>query len=105
MPLSARLRFILTLILMKRILFFLLLLGLTTGLRAQWEERIYQPSIHSVKLFKAGDIYSYPVLQLNGADQLELHFDDMDGDIKNFYFSFILCNADWTQSREQPDGI
>ncbi len=98
MPLSARLRFILTLILMKRILFFLLLLILTTGLRAQWEERIYQPSIHSVKLFKAGDIYSYPVLQLNGADQLELHFDDMDGDIKNFYFSFILCNADWTQS-------
>ncbi len=27
---------------------------------------------------------------------MELHFDDLDGDVKNYYYSFVLCNEDWT---------
>jgi len=90
---------------MKNILTsFFLLLGFTT--LAQPGDRVYKSSIHSPKLFKAGDIYSYPMLTLNGGDQLELHFDDLDGDIKNFYFTFQLCNADWSPANLQsPDYI
>ncbi|MBN8673897.1 MAG: DUF5103 domain-containing protein [Chitinophagales bacterium] len=82
---------------MKRIILLLLLCkGITAA--AQLADHIYQPNIHSVKLFKYGDIYSYPVMNLNSGEQFELHFDDLDADVKNYYFSFQLCNADWTPS-------
>jgi len=54
--------------------------------------------IRTIKLYKTGDQTSFPVLGLNSSDQLELHFDDMDGGVKNYYYSFQLCNADWTPS-------
>lgn len=68
---------------------------------AQIPDHVYAPNIHSVKLFLSGDIYSYPVLSLNGSDQMELHFDDLDADVKNYYYTYELCNADWTPSNLQ----
>ncbi len=44
----------------------------------------------------AGNQLAYPILRLNSSDQMELHFDDVDGDVKNYYYSFVLCNEDWT---------
>ncbi|MCY7310534.1 MAG: DUF5103 domain-containing protein [Chitinophagaceae bacterium] len=82
-------------------LFFLLLIANTAVAYAQIPDHTYKPNIHSVKLHKYGDIYSYPVLTLNSNDQLELHFDDMDADIKYYYYSFQLCNADWTPANIQ----
>lgn len=64
--------------------------------QAQLPDHIYHNNIRTVKLHKAGDIYSYPVITLNSNEQLELHFDDLDADIKNYYYSYQLCNADWT---------
>jgi hypothetical protein len=78
----------------KLVLFFFVLPGL--GLSAQIPDHIYKPNIHSVKLYRNGDIYSYPVLMLNSSDQLELHFDDLDADFKNYYYTCQLYNADWT---------
>ena len=80
---------------MKKILPGIFLLACYTAM-AQIPDHIYKPSIHTVKLYKRGDVLSYPMLSLNQVDQLELHFDDLDGDIKNFYYTFQLCNADWT---------
>jgi len=68
---------------------------------AQMPDHIYKANIQSVKLYKAGDIYSYPVLTLGSTEQLELHFDDMDADIKYYYYSIQLCNADWTPANIQ----
>ena len=69
---------------------------------SQLPDHIYRSSIHSVKLFKSGDIYSYPIIALNGPESMELHFDDMDADVKNCYFTYQLCNADWTPAVLQP---
>jgi hypothetical protein len=55
-------------------------------------------NIHSIKLYKNGDQTSFPVIPLGSSDGLELHFDDMDPSVKNYYYSFQLCNADWTPS-------
>ncbi|MES1214845.1 MAG: DUF5103 domain-containing protein [Bacteroidota bacterium] len=85
---------------MKRILSCLFLFPLLV--KAQLPDHIYKPNIHSVKLYKNGDVYSYPVITLNSNDQLELHFDDTDADVKNYYYSFQLCNADWTTANLQP---
>ncbi len=71
------------------------------GVFSQIPDHIYQPNIHSVKLHKNGDVYGYPVLMLNSGDQLELHFDDFDADVKYYYYSFQLCNADWTPANVQ----
>jgi hypothetical protein len=54
--------------------------------------------IHSAKLYRYGDQASFPVITLNGSDILELHFDDLEGDVKNYYYGFQLCNADWSPS-------
>ncbi len=67
----------------------------------QVPDHIYHENIRTVKLHKYADIYSYPVIQLNSTDQLELHFDDMDADVKFYYYSFQLCNADWTPANIQ----
>jgi hypothetical protein len=81
---------------------FLLILLLTASvLNAQLPDHLYHSNIRSVKLFKNADQYSYPVLQLNGTDQLELHFDDLDADAKNYYYTYQLCNADWTPANIQ----
>lgn len=69
--------------------------------QSQWPDHIYKPNIHSIKLFKYGDVYSYPVLNLGSNDQIELHFDDLDGEIKNYYYTFQLCNADWNPANIQ----
>jgi len=58
--------------------------------------------IRSVKLYRMPDQTSFPLITLNGNDVLELHFDDLEGGVKNFYYSFQLCNADWTPSILQP---
>ena len=41
-------------------------------------------------------------MRLNGTDELELSFDDLDGDVKNYYFTYQLCNADWSTTILHP---
>jgi hypothetical protein len=59
-------------------------------------------SVRSVKLFKAGDQTSFPAISLNSNETLQLVFDDMDTRIKNFFYTFQLCNADWSPSILSP---
>ena len=84
---------------MKIMIAVLFLLPVVT--KAQLPDHIYKPGIYSVKLYKYGDVYGYPVMGLNSGDQLELHFDDMEADVKNYYYSYQLCNADWTPANLQ----
>ncbi len=85
---------------MKKLFFFFFLIPGAVA-QAQLPDHIYKENIRSVKLHPYGDMYSYPVLNLNSSDQLELHFDDMDSDMKYYYYSFQLCNADWTPANVQ----
>ena len=70
---------------------------LTAGqLFAQREpDRIYMPGIRTVKLHPPGDPVAPPILRLNGTDQLELNFDEMGSNVRTYYYSFQLCDADW----------
>ncbi|MFM8709899.1 MAG: type IX secretion system plug protein domain-containing protein, partial [Sphingomonadales bacterium] len=84
---------------MKRSLFFIGLSLVTFFSQAQAPEKIVRPFIRSVKLFKAGDQTTSPVLHLGQSEQLELHFDDTEGTLKAYYYTLQLCNADWTEAR------
>ena len=77
-------------------LILLTLVWIGTDLAAQTPDSVYTPNIYSAKLFLKGNQMSYPVLTLNGNEQMVLEFDDLDGDVKNYYYTYQLCNADWT---------
>jgi len=51
------------------------------------------PYIKSVKLYKPGDQTSFPIINLNSSDVLELDFDDISNEFKNYYYSLQLCDA------------
>jgi hypothetical protein len=65
-------------------------------------DHVYRDNIKSVKLTQVGDQLSYPIIRLNSGDKLELSFDDLDADIKNYYYSYVLCNADWSRAQLNP---
>lgn len=74
------------------------LFALVFGLAAigQVPEAVYASRIKSVQLFPAGNQLGFPVLRLNSGEQLELHFDDLEGGVRNYSYTFQLCNANWT---------
>src|SRR5450755_4605810 len=76
------------------IIFALVWIG--TDLEAQIPDSIYTPNIYSAKLCLKGNQLAYPILTLNGNDQLDLFFDDLDANVKSYYYTYQLCNADWT---------
>ena len=77
--------------------YFLLLLFILPGLTSfsQLPDHIYKPSIVSVRFHMYGDQYSLPVYNVNSGDQLELNFDDMDNDVKSYYYTFQPCDHNW----------
>jgi len=81
---------------MKHLLLFFCGSMFTFFAGAQAPDSIYAPNISLPQLYPAGNQVGYPILQLNGNGQLELHFDDLDGDVKNYYYTYQLCNADWS---------
>jgi hypothetical protein len=58
--------------------------------------------IRTVKLYRSGDQTSFPALVLGSSDALELHFDDLGSRVKNYYYTYQLCNADWSPSVLSP---
>ena len=62
---------------------------------AQSPEGIFSPTIHGLKLFPRGNQGAMPMIKLNSNEHLELYFDDFDPNIKNYYYTYILCNANW----------
>jgi hypothetical protein len=84
---------------MKRSIFFVFLF-VSSGLFAQ--EQVLSSNIKTAKLYRYGDQISFPVIALGSTEGLELHFDDLDNRVKNYYYTFQLCNADWTPSMLHP---
>ena len=58
----------------------------------------YKPNIQTVKLHESSFDANPAVLELNGNALLELSFDDLDFDKKNYSISFVHCNANWEPS-------
>lgn len=85
---------------MKRLhlLLLFILLTSTSRLFSQWSSRPDATQIKSIQLFKPNDPTSLPILLLGANDQLELHFDDMEGGIKYYYYTLQLCNSDWSEA-------
>jgi len=59
-------------------------------------ETTLSPTIKSIKFFKREEQTTLPVIRLGQTEQLELHFDDLQTSPKNYFYTYILCNADWS---------
>jgi Domain of unknown function (DUF5103) len=78
----------------KLYLFFISFL-LCAGTFAQLPDAIYKPNIQCVRFHMYGDQTAIPIYTLNSADQMELNFDDLEGNIKSYYYTFQLCDYNW----------
>ena len=81
-----------------RMKYFVLLVCFFNSITAktQAQDFVYANNIKTPQLFISGNQLAYPIMRLNSADQLELHFDDLDADVKSYSYAYQLCNADWT---------
>ena len=86
---------------MKNLLVAVLLL-LTLNTFAQEPDMVYMPNIKGVKLCLLGNQTGYPIINLGAAGVTELHFDDLDGYIKTYNYTFQLCDADWQPADLSP---
>lgn len=62
------------------------------------ENFIYKNNIKTVLIHKDGWEMTYPIIKLNTEDKIKLSFDDLDGDIKDYKYTIIHCDANWQTS-------
>ena len=79
----------------KKWLVFVFLISTTGVGHTQLPDVVYKSNIQSVRFHMHGDQLSLPVYNINSGDQLELNFDDLDGNVKSYYYSFQLCDYNW----------
>lgn len=75
-------------------LFFLLYVSVSMYAQRN-PDSTYLPNIRSIKFYAYGDQLAYPVISPGSTASLELHFDDLDARIKNYSYTYQLCDADW----------
>ncbi|MGE0566474.1 MAG: DUF5103 domain-containing protein [Bacteroidia bacterium] len=90
-------------------LFFALTFVLTERLFCQSDDYVndkalryddvnYKKNIKTVQIHGSEWEFSLPLIELNSQEKIELSFDDLDADQKQYSVTFVHCNADWTPS-------
>ena len=64
----------------------------------RYENYVYKNNIKTVQLHQESIELSPPIVDLNSSDKLQLSFDDLDGDLKNYSYTVIHCDANWQPS-------
>lgn len=64
----------------------------------KYENQIFNNKIKSVVCNINKLDLSLPILNLGSNDVLTIHFDDLDGDRKDYYYNIIHCNSNWEKS-------
>ncbi len=77
----------------RKVILFLLVFRVGIG---HTQDLVLDDHIHSIQLYQRGNQLSFPMVTLGSTDGLELHFDDLGNRVKNYYYTFQLCNADWS---------
>jgi hypothetical protein len=61
-------------------------------------DHVYQKYIQAVEVSRVGFAMADPIITLNTEDRFHVCFDDLQGGMKQYYYTLIHCNADWTKS-------
>ncbi len=72
-------------------------------------DAVFDRDIHTVRFFKEGWEFGYPILEAGDEEPLLLQFDVLNNSSKNYSYSVVHCDADWMPSRmsytEYMDGF
>jgi len=68
----------------------------------RYDDYVYSENYKSIIFHKMGIKNSKPILELGSGGKLTLSFDDLNVEAETYYYSFILCNADWTPADLLP---
>lgn len=60
---------------------------------------IYLEDINTVNFYPLNSPLGYPIIALNNGSRLELTFDDLTEDVRDYQYEIIHCNADWQPSQ------
>jgi hypothetical protein len=69
----------------------------------RFTDHIYKDNIKTVLFHRAGWELTPPVIHLNTDEHLQLSFDDLDGDVKNYLYTIVHCDANWSPSALLPN--
>ncbi|WP_075591124.1 type IX secretion system plug protein [Labilibacter marinus] len=61
------------------------------------ENKSHHRSIKTIQCHKKNWPLSYPII--NFGEQLQLSFDDLNGEIQDYYYTIIHCDENWEQSQ------
>lgn len=75
--------------------YFLFLLFSFTQIHAQVIEKIYKPYIATAQLYGFGNQQQLPIYTLNSKEPIQLEFDDLEGSLKSYYYTYVLCDYNW----------
>ncbi len=80
--------------------FYLFVLGVVSAQERNfyYENAIYNDNIKTVLMFREGFELSNSVIELGENANLVLKFDDLSGEVKNYYYTIVHCDADWNES-------
>ena len=62
------------------------------------KDQIINRNIKTVICHKKEEEQSLAIINLESEDKLLISFDDLDADRKDYYYTIIHCNSDWTES-------
>ena len=68
-----------------------------------YENAIFREEIKSVQFQREGFDLSNPILELNGGSALLLSFDDLSGELRNYNYTIVHCDASWNESYIMQD--
>jgi len=71
--------------------------------------RVLDTKIKTLRVFKSGWEFSLPIINLNTDEKIEISFDDLDANYKDYDYTVVHLNADRTQDQlifaEYADGF
>ncbi len=74
-----------------------------------YQNATYKENIKTVQLFSEGFEQSFPIYELGSGANLLLKFDDLSGELSNYYYTILHCDANWNESyvlqNEYMDGF
>ena len=86
---------------MRRLLYILFLISITQAAFAQspqYDNQVFMSGIKTVELYNTKKEQSFPLIELNSREQLQLAFDDLHGSSRNFYYTVEHCDETWNSS-------
>jgi hypothetical protein len=63
-----------------------------------YEDAVYKEEIKTVLMYREGFELSNPVWEMGEEIPLVFKFDDLSGEVRNYHYTLVHCDADWNES-------